>query len=96
VYAPSVLDTSTVIVAYDGDVPLATAAAHSAAGITLVESVAAMPAARGRRLGGAVTAAATIAVAGQSAVLIASDDGQPVYERLGYHRLERWTVWLHP
>ena len=86
---------TTVIVAYDGATALATASAHSAAGVTLVESVAAMPAARGRRVGGAVTVAATVAFPGQGAVLLASDDGQPVYERLGYHRLERWTVWLN-
>jgi hypothetical protein len=95
-YAPAMLETATtVIVAYDGVAALATASAHSAAGVTLVESVAAMPAARGRRVGGAVTAAATVAFPGQDAVLLASDDGQPVYERLGYHRLERWTVWLN-
>ena len=95
-YAPAMLETATaVIVAFDGATALATASAHSAAGVTLVESVAAMPAARGRRVGGAVTVAATVAFPGQGAVLLASDDGQPVYERLGYHRLERWTVWLN-
>jgi hypothetical protein len=29
-------------------------------------------------------------------VLIASDEGRPVYERLGYVAVERWTVWLRP
>jgi predicted GNAT family acetyltransferase len=73
---------------------MATAAAHSAAGVTLVEGVAVMPEARGKGAGAAVTLAATTAFPGQAAVLIASDDGQPVYARLGYLRLERWTVWM--
>jgi hypothetical protein len=27
-------------------------------------------------------------------VLIASDDGRPLYERMGYLAIERWTAWL--
>ncbi|TCC05281.1 GNAT family N-acetyltransferase [Kribbella soli] len=96
VYVPSFLDGSDVWVGYDGDVPLATATAHSAAGLTVVENVAVMPAARGRGAGAAVTWAATTAYPDQPAVLIASDDGQPVYERLGYLRVVRWTVWVRP
>jgi hypothetical protein len=53
-----------------------------------------MPEARGKGAGAAVTLAATTAFPDQAAVLIASDDGQPVYARLGYVRLERWTVWM--
>ncbi|MEV0792487.1 GNAT family N-acetyltransferase [Kribbella sp. NPDC050459] len=94
VYAPSFLDGSVVWVGYDGDVPLATATAHSAAGVTVVENVAVMPAARGRGAGAAVTWAATTGYADQPACLIASDDGQPVYQRLGYLRVVRWTVWV--
>jgi hypothetical protein len=94
-YAPPLLQTPTrVVVAYDDGVPIATATAHSAAGITLVEGVAVMPSGRGKGAGAAVTAAATTAFPAQPAVLIASDDGQPVYERLGYLRLERWTAWI--
>ncbi len=93
--APAILDGSTALwVGYDGDTPLATAAAHSAAGVTLVENVAVMPAARGRGAGAALTWAATTHWPDQTAVLIASDDGQPVYTRLGYERLVRWTVWV--
>ncbi len=85
-----------VFVGYDGETPVATSAAHSAAGVTVVENVAVLASARGQRAGAALTWAATTAWPGQSAVLIASDDGQPVYERLGYLRLERWTCWLRP
>jgi Acetyltransferase (GNAT) domain len=89
-------DDTRLVVAYDGDEPVATAAAHSACGVTLVENVATLPAARGKGAGTAVTAAATTAFAGQPAVLIASDAGQPIYQRLGYLRVERWTAWLRP
>ncbi|GAA1613388.1 hypothetical protein GCM10009789_79540 [Kribbella sancticallisti] len=83
-----------MFVGYDGDVPLATSVAHDAAGLTVVENVAVLPAARGRGAGAAITWAATGHRPDQPAALIASDDGQPVYQRLGYLRVERWTVWV--
>lgn len=96
-YRPELVGGATkVFVAHDGDDPVATSAAHSAAGVTVVENVAVLPAARGKGAGAAITWAATNAWPGQPAVLIASDDGQPVYERLGFLRLVRWTVWLVP
>ena len=48
-------------------------AAHSAGGVTLVEYIASLPAARGRGAGAAVTWAATLADPDRPAVLIASD-----------------------
>jgi hypothetical protein len=89
-------DATQVFVAYDGATPVATSAAHSAAGVTVVENVAVLSTARGRGAGAAITLAATTAWPDQPAMLIASDDGQPVYERLGYLRLVRWTCWLLP
>ena len=48
-YAPAMTDAATrIVVAYDGDTAIATAAAHSAHGVTLVEYVAVLPEARGR------------------------------------------------
>jgi hypothetical protein len=97
-YDPSILelaDTRVALGRLDG-APVATAAVHLANGLNLVENVAVMPEARGRGAGRAITAAVTAAIAEQPSVLIASDDGQPVYERLGYLRVERWTVWLRP
>jgi hypothetical protein len=97
VYAPGLLDGATrVWVAWDDDTPLATAAAHLHAGITLVEGVAALAGARGKGAGAAVAWAATTCDPARPAVLIASDDGRPVYARLGYLPVERWTVWLQP
>lgn len=77
----------------DGE-PAAVAVGHVSAGVTLVEYVAALPVARGRGVGAAVTWAATLAAPEQPAVLLASDDGRPVYERMGYVAVERWTAWL--
>lgn len=94
---PSLLDgTTRVWLAYDRGEAVAVAAAHSHGGATLVEYVATLPSARGRGVGAAVTWAATTSEPDQPAVLIASDDGRPVYERLGYVAVERWTAWLRP
>ncbi|GAA0899398.1 GNAT family N-acetyltransferase [Pseudonocardia zijingensis] len=94
---PSLLQPATRVwlARVDGE-PAAVAAAHQHAGVTIVEYVATLPVARGRGAGAAVASAATLADPAVPAVLIASDDGRPVYERLGYVAIERWTVWLRP
>ncbi len=48
---------------------------------------------RGRGIGRAMTAAATAAATDRPAMLISSDDGRPVYDRLGYLPLLRFTLW---
>ena len=97
VLQPGLLDGPTrVWLGYVDDEPVSVAAAHEAGGATLVEYVAALPAARGRGAGAAVTWAATLANPEVPAVLVSSDDGRPVYERMGYLALERWTAWLRP
>jgi hypothetical protein len=88
-------DTRVWLAWLDGQ-PAAVAAAHQHADVTLVEYVATLPAARGRGAGAAVAWAATLADPAAPAVLIASDDGRPVYDRLGYIAVERWTAWLRP
>jgi len=95
---PSILSPATTrvwLARVDGE-PGAVAAAHLHGGVTLVEYVAALPAARGRGAGAAVTWAATLADPAQPAMLIASDDGRPVYEAMGYVAVERWAAWLRP
>jgi len=74
--------------------PVGTAAAHVHGGINDVEWVSTRPEARGRGIGAAVTWAATLADPTLPAMLIASDLGQPVYERMGYLRLTRFTLWV--
>ena len=49
---------------------------------------------RGRGAGAVVTWAATLADPNRPAVLLASDDGRPIYARMGYVAVERWTAWL--
>jgi hypothetical protein len=65
------------------------------AGVVSVNLVATRPEARGRGHGAAVTWAAT-EVADLPAMLLASDAGRPVYERMGYLPLTRFTCWLLP
>jgi hypothetical protein len=73
--------------------PVATSAVHVHSGINDVEWISTRPEARGRGVGAAVTWAATLADPSLPAMLIASDAGQPVYERMGYLRLTRFTLW---
>jgi hypothetical protein len=75
------------------DEVVATASAHIADGVCQVEFVAVSGDHRGHGFGEAITWAATLAEPGLPAVLLASDDGQPVYERMGYRRVSRWTLW---
>ena len=94
---PTLLRTATRLwIAWLDGAPVAMAAAHSAAGVTLVEYVASLPPARGRGAGAAVTWAATLADPDRPAVLIASDDGRSVYSRMGFLAVERWSAWLRP
>jgi hypothetical protein len=88
--------TDRAFVGYVDGEPAAVGAAYEVDGMTLVVYVAALAAARGRGVGAAVTWAATLSQPGKPAVLIASDDGRPVYERMGYIAIERWTAWLRP
>jgi hypothetical protein len=93
---PALLQPSTrVWTAWSEGAPVAVAA-HQHAGVTLVEFVATLPRARGRGAGAGATWAATLSDPERPAVLIASDDGPPVYERMGYIAVERRTVWLRP
>ena len=87
---------SRLYVAYVDGQPVATAAAHVAAGVNHVEFVATRAEHRGRGIGAAVTWAATISDPTLPAVLISSDDGRGVYESLGYLPIIRWTLWLRP
>ena len=77
----------------DGE-PVATAVTHVAGGVNDVEMVATLESARGRGYGAVVTWAATVAEPSLPAILIASDLGRTVYERLGYTALSRWTIWM--
>lgn len=92
---PSLLDTDwRLFVGYEGDEAVATAAAFVAPTVTIVELVSARPECRGRGYGAAITAVATVVEPERPAVLIASDPGRGVYDRLGYLPLQRYTLWL--
>jgi hypothetical protein len=83
-------------IARDHARPVAVAGSHTAHGVNNVEWVATREEARGRGIGAAVTWAASVADPSLPASLIASDLGRPVYERMGYLAVERWTMWFRP
>jgi GNAT superfamily N-acetyltransferase len=81
-------------VGYDGDEPVTAASAHVGRDLQHVEFVATRPEWRGHGYGEAVTWRATLADPTLPAVLVASDDGRPVYERMGYLPVTRFTLWI--
>lgn len=81
---------------YAGGYPVAVAGAYVAHKVIEIEWVATLPHARGRGFGAAVTWAAVRSDPALPAVLLASDHGRPVYERLGFWPVLRLTVWWVP
>jgi len=76
------------------DEPVATAAAYASEQIVAIEAVSTRPQLRGRRLGELVTAAAVASAPDVPAALLSSDDGRPVYSRLGFLPVMRFTLWV--
>lgn len=76
----------------DGE-PVAGAASLVEAGIVDIVMVATVPTARRKGAARAVTQAATRSELGLPAVLFSSDDGRPVYERLGFAPILRGAFW---
>ena len=80
-------------VGWEDDRPVSAAASFVAAGINDVTLVGTVPEARWRGYGAALTWCATLADPTLPALLLATDEGRPVYERMGYLSLFRFTVW---
>ena len=79
--------------AYLGDEPMAGAASILEDGMVDVVMVATLPHARRKGLGLAVTQTAVRPDLGLPAVLFSSDEGRPIYERLGFVPLLRGSFW---
>jgi predicted GNAT family acetyltransferase len=74
--------------------PVAGSMAFTSRGVVAVENVATLEQARGKGYGAALTATAALSSPDLPAVLIASDDGRSVYERLGFLPISRFTLWV--
>lgn len=74
--------------------PLGTSAVFVDDRVQVVEFVAVAEPGRGRGVGAALTWVASTARPELPAMLVASDQGRPVYERLGYSTLLRFSLWV--
>jgi GNAT superfamily N-acetyltransferase len=86
-------DRQRLWVGWDEDRPVAAAASFVAAGINDVTLVATVPEARRRGYGAALTWRATLADPTLPSLLLATEEGRPVYEHMGYTALFRFTLW---
>jgi GNAT superfamily N-acetyltransferase len=84
---------SRMWVGWEGDSPVCAASTFVSEGINNVTFVATVPEARRRGYGAAVTWQATIADPSLPALLVATDEGRPVYEKMGYVPLFRFVLW---
>ena len=88
-------DAWHLLVGYDeANQPVATSAAFVTDQIVDVTWVSCQPTSRRRGFGEAMTSAAALADPTKPSLLIASDDGRPVYLRMGYVTLLRFTLWV--
>ncbi|MGH9225205.1 MAG: GNAT family N-acetyltransferase [Acidimicrobiales bacterium] len=85
-----------LFVGYEEDRAVAVSGAGIAHGLVDVEWVAVLPDSRGKGYGRAMTVHAMQAQPDLPAVLLASDDGRGVYERLGFVSVLRCTIWWRP
>jgi GNAT superfamily N-acetyltransferase len=86
-------DRQRLWVGWDEDRPVAAAASFVVAGINDVTLVATVPEARRRGYGAALTWRATLADPALPSLLLATEEGRPVYEHMGYTSLFRFTLW---
>ncbi len=76
-----------------GETDVAAAQAFVAHGVTDVLLVATLRQARRKGYGAAMTWAAVATEPDLPTMLLSSDDGRPVYDRMGFLPLARWTLW---
>jgi hypothetical protein len=86
-------DRQRLWVGWEGERPVSAAATFIAAGINDVTLVATVPEARGRGYGAALTWRATLADPTLPSLLLATDAGRSIYERIGYLALFRFALW---
>jgi hypothetical protein len=87
-------DALTLFNGYYGDRCVATGGVWNSEGINDVGWISARPETRRKGVGAAITWAPTLHDPASPSMLIASDDGVGVYERMGYMRLLRLTLWF--
>jgi GNAT superfamily N-acetyltransferase len=96
---PAILDRPDALPwrALDGDRTVGEALALHLDGTVGVFGVGVVPAARGRGIGSALTAAAVASFpAADLAWLLPSPLAEPMYRRLGFTTVSEWAVWVRP
>jgi hypothetical protein len=81
-------------VGYVDDEPVAAGSSYVGDRLLRVENIATLDRVRGRGYGRAITATAVAADLSKPAVLVASDLGRPIYEKLGFVAVARLTYWI--
>jgi hypothetical protein len=81
-------------IGWQDDRAVAVSAAFVAHGLTDVMFVATRPEARRRGFGAALTWQAAVTEPGLPAVLLSDDLGRPIYDRMGFLPLFRFTLWF--
>jgi Acetyltransferase (GNAT) domain len=95
IFSPAILNDERMKfwLGWEGEQPVSIGLTRVEEGINHVHIIATVPEARRRGYGAALTWQATLADPNLPSVLIASDDGRPVYEKMGYLTLFRFTGW---